>query len=195
MNRLVPIVACAALTLGAMAAAPAPRPGQPQTAPTRPSPFVQSAAVEAGTFDGTWMYVNRDAQYALWVRTKDGKREVKLQFRSMSTPEAFETDWNGKAEYYMAGSPVAFELKLLAGDARELKGTWSWIVTFPDSGRRESSDLRMVRTGFGRDLRMEFLTYERTIMRGGQNSTVKGPMAWTWVKVAARELLWDELPF
>ena len=194
MNRLVPIAA-AVLALAALPANPAPPTGKPQPQPTRPSPFTQAIAVQAGTFDGTWMYVNRDAQYALWLRTKDGKREVKLQFRSLSTPETFETDWSGRAEYYLAGTPVAFDIKLLGGDAEELKASWSWNVAFKDSGRRETSDLRMVRTGFGRDLRMEFLTYERTIQRGTERSVIKGPMAWTWVKVSARELLWDELPF
>jgi hypothetical protein len=42
---------------------------------------------------------------------------------------------------------------------------------------------------------MDFQNYEKTITRGGQDQTSKVPVAWTWIKVSKRELLWDELPF
>ena len=38
----------------------------------------------AGSFDGTWMYVNRDMHFALWLRTKNGAPEVKVKFSKRS---------------------------------------------------------------------------------------------------------------
>src|SRR5262249_42392592 len=78
----------------------------------------------SGSFDGTWMYVNRDSRYAMWIRTRNGKPQVKLQYQSLANPEAFETDWDGKATYYLAGTPVTFELKLGKADANQIVATW-----------------------------------------------------------------------
>lgn len=149
----------------------------------------------AGSFDGTWIYVNRDARFVLWSRMKDGVRQMRVQYQSLASPEAFETDWNGKAEYYMAGSQVNFDLKLGASTPNEIDGKWSWVLEFGPLGRKETADVVIYRTGFGRKLLMDFQNYEKTISRGGQDQTMKAPVAWTWIKVSNRELLWDELPF
>jgi hypothetical protein len=149
----------------------------------------------AGSFDGTWIYVNRDARFVLWSRVKDGVRQMRVQFQSLASPEAFETDWDGKADYYMAGSQVTFNLKLGASTPDRIDGTWSWLLEFGPLGRRETADLVIYRTGYGRKLLMDFQNYQKTITRGGQDQVMKAPMAWTWIKVSKRELLWDELPF
>lgn len=149
----------------------------------------------AGSFDGTWMYVNRDTHFALWARTRDGVPQVKLQYQSLANPEAFESDWDGKALYYMAGSPVTFELKLGESTVDRIVGTWSWDVTIRAATRRETADIVAYRTGYGRTLQMDFQNYEKTITNGGRNRILKSPMVWTWIKISNRELLWDELPF
>jgi hypothetical protein len=149
----------------------------------------------AGSFDGTWMYVNRDARVALWARTKNGVPQVKLQYVSLASPEAFETDWDGKAEYYLAGSTATFELKLGKSSSDRIVGTWSWVLKIGTSGRRETADIVMYRTGYGRTLLLDFQNYEKTITRDGQDKTVKLPIAWGLLKISRRELLWDELPF
>jgi len=149
----------------------------------------------AGSFDGTWMYVNRDARWVLWARTRNGVPQVKLQYMSLASPEAFETDWDGKAEYYVAGSTVTFELKLGKSSADRLVGTWSWVLKIDNSGRRETSDIVIHRTGYGRTLLMDFKNFEKTITRDGRDKTIKLPVAWSWTKISKRELLWDELPF
>ena len=149
----------------------------------------------AGTFDGTWLYVNRDARFVLWSRMKDGVRQVKLQYQSLASPEAFETDWDGKAAYYMADSQVTFDLKLDRSTQDEIAGKWSWVLTLGPMGRRESADVVIYRSGYGRKLVMDFRNFEKTISRMGQNQTSRIPVAWTWIKVSKRELLWDELPF
>jgi hypothetical protein len=149
----------------------------------------------AGSFDGTWMYVNRDARFALWIRTKDGVRRVKVQYQSLASPEAFETDWDGKALYYLSGTPVTFELKVGKTTPDQILGTWSWILTIDRSGRRESADLVIYRTLYGRTLLMDFQNFQKTITRDGKSGVMKTPMIWAWNKVSKRELLWDELPF
>jgi hypothetical protein len=157
--------------------------------------LMKSDPTNAGTFDGTWMYVNRDAHFALWIRTKNGKRQAKLQFQSLAGPEAFETDWDGKATYYMAGHPVNFELKLASADANKLAGAWNWDLEIGDSARVEKADVVVYRTGYGRTLQMDFNNFEKTIRRNGVDQTAKVPTSWAWIKISQRELLWAELPF
>jgi len=149
----------------------------------------------AGSFDGTWMYVNRDSRYGVWIRTKNGAPQVRVQYQSLASPEAFETDWDGKANYFMAGNPVVFELKLGECTADRIVGKWSWVLTVGNSMRREVADLVVYRSEFGRNLVMDFQNYERTITSGGKNKVMQAPQVWNWIKVSNRELLWDELPF
>ena len=149
----------------------------------------------AGSFDGTWMYVNRDMRMALWVRTKDGVPQVRLQFQSLANPEAFETDWDGKAVYYLAGTPVNFELKLGAANADQILGAWSWTLKLEGTGRAETADVVLYRTEYGRTLQMDFQNYQKVITKGGKDQTIRMPVVWIWTKLSKRELLWDELPF
>jgi hypothetical protein len=194
--RSVPItIAAAALAVLALAAfAAEEKTNLPAFGPERlllkkPDPTI------AGSFDGTWMYVNRDSRFALWARTKDGVTKVKVQFQSLATPEAFESDWDGKALYYLAGTPVTFELKLGACNANQILGTWSWLLESDRRSRRETADVVINRTGFGRTLLMDFQNFKKVTTRDGQDNTLAVPVAWTWTKISKRELLWDELPF
>ena len=148
-----------------------------------------------GSFDGTWMYVNRDAHYAMWIRTKNGKRQVRIQYQSLANAEAFETDWDGKATYYVSGKPISFELKLGTNDPANLNGTWNWNAEFEASSRKETAELNIYRTGYGRTLQMDFKNFERTYVRNGVAKTIKVPNSWGWTKISKRELLWEELPF
>jgi hypothetical protein len=157
--------------------------------------LVKAEPTTAGTFDGTWMYVNRDARWALWIRTKDGVPQVKMQFQSLASPEAFETDWNGKSLYYLAGNPVNFELKLGKCNARQLQGSWAWALEIDKQVRREKADVVVYRTVYGRTLLMDFQNYEQIVTRNGRDTTMRVPFSWTFSKISQRELLWDELPF
>jgi hypothetical protein len=149
----------------------------------------------SGEFAGTWIYVNRDVHYALWIRTKDGKPQVKMQYQSLASPESFETDWAGQANYYMAGSPATFSLTLDRADADAIAGRWAWELTAGESARVENASITMERTGYGRTLAMNFKDYRRTTTSGSHGNVLKGPVTWTWIKVSKRELLWDELPW
>lgn len=157
--------------------------------------IMKSDETSLGSFDGTWMYVNRDSRFAMWIRTKDGKRQVRLQFQSLAGPESFETDWDGKAVYYMAGQPVTFELKLDDAGADRMTGTWTWIAKLEHSGRTETADLLIYRTAYGRSINMDFKNYAKTLTRDGKDRTVRVPTSWSWTKISKREILWEELPF
>jgi hypothetical protein len=149
----------------------------------------------AGSFDGTWMYVNRDMQFGMWIRTKNGVPQIKMQYQSLASTESFESDWDGKAVYYMAGSPVTFELKLGASTADRIVGKWSWVLKLGQTGRSETADIVMYRTWDGRTLLMDFQNIERKITQGSVDRINKAPAVWNWIKISKRELLWDEFPF
>jgi len=149
----------------------------------------------AGSFDGTWMYVNRDMRFALWIRSKEGVPQVRVQYQSLADPEAFESDWDGKALYYMAGNPVTFELKLGECTADRIVGKWSWVLTVGNTMRRETADVVIYRTVYGRTLMMDFENYEKTLTSNGQNKIMRAPIVWNWTKISNREILWQELPF
>lgn len=149
----------------------------------------------AGSFEGTWLYVNRDARFALWSRMKNGSPQVKIQYQSLASPEAFETDWDGKALYYLGGNPVTFELKLGKSDGDKIVGRWFWELKIGSAHRLETADVVLQRTHYGRSAVMDFQNYERTITKNGQDKVTKLPVVWSWIKISKRELIWDELPF
>ncbi len=151
---------------------------------------------DAGVWDGTWYYVYRDGRFGIWIRRgKDGKPELKLQYQSLSAPEAFETDWSGKATYYLSGQPATFEIQLDQRDEKTMHGRWKWEVQFEDSGRTESGTFTLYRAGDGRQMVMKFDPLERVIRRRDQVKRYNVASTWTFLKGSKRLALWDELPF
>jgi hypothetical protein len=192
--RVVRFLVVAALALAPPALAvevktELPGPGNDRTLIEKADP------TNAGSFEGTWIYLNRDARFALWSRMKNGTPQVKIQYQSLASPEAFETDWDGKAIYYLAGNPVTFDLKLGKSDADQIVGTWNWELKVGKAHRLETADIVIHRTFYGRTLLMDFQNYEKTITHQGKDKVLKVPVAWNWIKVSKRELIWDELPF
>jgi len=160
-----------------------------------PGDVAMPPRTDAGDWNGTWFYENRDCMIAMWMRTRNGKPEVKLQYLSRASPEAFETDWSGKASYYIAGQPASFEIALKQREANQIRGTWSWDVEFADSGRIEEGGFTMFRAGNGRQLVMKFEKLERVIKRRESASRHDITTTWAFTKVSKRQALWDEIPF
>jgi hypothetical protein len=148
---------------------------------------------DAGVWDGTWFYSSRDARIMVWMRTQDGKPELKLQYQSLASAESFETDWTGKASYYLAGEPASFDCHLTEGDANTIRGTWDWRVEFDDSGRSEVGTFTIYRAGDGRQLLMRFDTLERKVRRRDEIQKHSLATAWTFMKASKRIVLWDEV--
>ena len=60
---------------------------QPERDPMGPTAVIVPERTNQGNWDGTWVYVNRDARYALWMRTgEDGRPEIRLKFQRPSRP-------------------------------------------------------------------------------------------------------------
>jgi hypothetical protein len=76
-----------------------------------------------------------------------------------------------------------------------ITGKWSWVLTVGNSLRRETADIVMYRTWYGRTFLMDFVNYEKTITEHGKNKIMQAPVVWNWAKISNRELLWEELPF
>lgn len=148
---------------------------------------------DAGLWDGTWMYTSRDNRIVLWFRTEGGKPQVKLQYQSLASAEAFETDWSGKAVYYLSGEPATFDIALTRRDANTVRGTWNWKVEFTDSGRTEKGAFTLYRAGDGRQLVFKFDNLERIVRRRDQVKHYPMDTSWTFTKASKRLVLWDEV--
>jgi hypothetical protein len=151
---------------------------------------------DAGNWDGTWVYVNRDARYALWLRTTvEGRPEARLRYESTSSQEKFETGWDGKVTYALSGQPVTFAMLFERADANVLAGTWDWDAEFGRSARKETGTFEAFRAGDGRALVLRFKSYERMVRRKDNVRRTEALPIWTFRKVSKRQALWDELPF
>lgn len=151
-------------------------------------------ASSEGVWDGTWIYVNRDRQIALWFKTEGGAPKVKLRYLDLSSGEGFETDWEGKSEYEVRQSKGRFSLGPTRRDAARIEGHWDWVLEAGKGARIEVGDYHMYRTGDGRYLAMNFEELERTV-HGSNDRVYTGSVSLTFIKVSKRLVLWDELPF
>src|SRR5262245_59412641 len=151
---------------------------------------------DAGRWDGTCVYANRDARYALWLRTTvEGRPEARLRYESTSSPEKFETGWDGKAAYALSGQPVTFAMLFERADADTLAGTWNWDAEFGRSARKETGTFEAFGAGDGRALVLRFRSYEKVVRKRDNVRKTEALPIWTFRKVSKRQALWDELPF
>jgi hypothetical protein len=185
---------CALLAVAALALALAP----PARAQGGDRDFGKESIIvpertDAGVWDGTWSFVSRDNRMVLWLRTQNGKPELKLQYQSLANAEAFETDWTGRSSYYLAGEPATFECVLTQRDANTLQGNWNWKLEFEDSGRVEVGTFTIYRAGDGRQLVMRFDKLERQLRRRDEVKRYQMNTSWTFTKASKRILLWDEV--
>ncbi len=151
---------------------------------------------DTGSWDGTWWYVNRDGKIALWIRTADGKPQVKLRYMSLNGPEGFETDWVGASDYITKIGPGKFRLTLGEKDANTIKGQWDWTLDSSNSSRIETGTFTIHRTNRGRQLALVFDELIRTMRRQNRPDEVfMSAPSLTFSLGSKRHVLWDELPF
>jgi len=151
---------------------------------------------DRGEWNGTWIYVNRDYNFALWLSEEDGKPIGKIRFRGNGNlVESFETDWQGVADYNVQGFPARFELRFEEAGPDAIKAVWDWDLDFQGSSRRETGDVEMFRAGDGRQLVMHFKEFKRVIESSSGDRVHQYPQAWTFRKLSRRLALWEELPF
>jgi hypothetical protein len=152
----------------------------------------------AGIWEGTYVYLCRDFKLALWIRTRDGVPEMKFRYHSIQLPEEFETDWNGKATYYMGGRPGTFELAYKSRDEKRIEAGWHWQIESADEGRTEDASFLAYRAGVGRNIVFKFDKFEKELRRKDSVRRIPfvPPPVWTFRKVSKRtDVLWEELPF
>jgi hypothetical protein len=149
-----------------------------------------------GVWEGTWLYVSRDVILAMWLTEEQGKLIAKFRFEgTLRATEAFETDWTGKASYFVQDHPGTFEFTLKETGPDVIEADWDWVLDMRGSLRSEKSDIEMFRAGDGRRLVMFFKVFERVIESGGSRKVHDAPQAWTFRKMSRRLVLWEELPF
>ena len=149
-----------------------------------------------GVWDGTWMYVSRDVRLVLWMREDQGKPVVKFRYEGMMrASETFETDWTGKARYFVQDHPGTFEFTLKETGPDMIEADWDWILDMRGSLRSEKSDIEMYRAGDGRRLVMYFTNFQRIIESAGGRNVHESPQSWTFRKLSRRLARWEELPF
>jgi hypothetical protein len=130
----------------------------------------------------------------MWLREEEpGKPEFKLQYQSLSTPEAFVTDWAGRSDYTVTGTDALFHLAATEKDSDTIQGTLEWNLQFEKSGRNKSGKFLMYRGGDGRHLVMHFHEQDLTIRRAGKEATENAESAWTFIKYSKRLILWEEI--
>ena len=151
---------------------------------------------DKGVWDGTWIYVSRDIRLAMWMREEQGKPVVKFRYEgTLRATESFETDWTGKASYFVQDHPGEFEFTLRETGADLIEANWDWMLDMRGSSRSEKGDIEMYRAGDGRRLVMFFRDFERIIETGGTRKVHDSPQAWTFRKLSRRLARWEELPF
>ena len=149
-----------------------------------------------GTWEGTWLYISRDITLAMWLTEEQGKPIAKFRYQgTLRATENFETDWAGKARYFVQDHPGTFEFTFKETGPDVIEADWDWVLDMRGSLRSEKSDIEMYRAGDGRRLVMFFKVFERVIESAGGRRVHDSPQAWTFRKMSRRLVLWEELPF
>ncbi len=191
--RVLPCLAACCALLGAVPAALAQG-----TVPDVPPSVVIPEESGAGVWDGTYVFSCRDFRIGMWLRTKNGVPEMKMRYQSLQSPETFETDWNGKASYYVSGQPATFEITYKNRDAKHIEGSWHWEVESVDRGRVDDAVFTLFRSGYGRSAVFKFDKMEQQVraQQKVRRFPAVPPPSWTFAKVSKRvDVLWEELPF
>jgi len=148
-----------------------------------------------GNWEGTWVYISRDVHLALWIAEDRGKPIVKFRYEgALRGSETFETDWTGKARYFVENHPGTFEFTLNKTSPDLIEADWDWVLDMRGSSRTETGDIEMYRAGDGRRLVMYFKEFERIVESRGKRKVHNFPQAWTFRKLSRRLVLWEELP-
>lgn len=155
---------------------------------------------DAGSWEGTWFYINRSERWTLWIREDGDGPKLKLRYSNTDKAESFTTDWSGSVEYVHRSRTGAFSLATTEADENVIRADWSWRLgtpgSAPDSGARvETAKLLIYRGGAGRQLVMRFDDFEREYRLGEKQYRIDSEVSWTFRKSSRRLVRWDELPF
>lgn len=150
---------------------------------------------DAGSWDGTYWYVNRDYRAAMWMRTTDGLPEIRLKLVAFGSPEEFETGWDCEASYEVPDGHGEFALSINERDANTIKGSWTWNLQVGASVRKQIGEVTIYRAGQGREVVMLFDPFKFHIGPADQERWIDVDQVWTFRKSSKRMIRWEELPF
>lgn len=181
----------AALLLTAAPLAPAADPKPP----TGSSSVLKLARTDRGVWDGTWLHVSRDFRMVVWMRTRDGLPEARLQYLGTKVPpEKFSTDWTGQASYRSRKSEGAFSLTFSERDENAAVGDWRWLVDYGDSSHEDVGHFTLYRGGDGRSMVFDFDQFEQIQRRPQRTDHIPFQNALLFRKVSKRLVEWDAIP-
>lgn len=166
-----------------------------QERPFAPGSVRVPEATDAGSWDGTYWYINREMKVAMWVRTADGVPEVRLRVARLRGGEEFTTDWNAEATYETRHGRGDFALRLPERDANRMAGTWEWNLEAGGSVRKQRGRVSLYRAGIGREVVLLFDPFEFYIGPAGEEAWRPLQQVWTFRKASKRLIRWEELPF
>lgn len=153
------------------------------------------AQTDKGSFVGTWYYIDRNQQFAIFIMQKGKKHKIKIQWK-MNTREEFETDWEGECQYKFEGFDGEVRLKVLnPNDINSLKGEWEWSYDMGDMKRTEKSSFTMYRAEDGRKLVWMLPDFKRIIQRGDQSRTYAYENMHILRKSSDRIVDWEDITF
>lgn len=153
------------------------------------------AKTEEGIFTGTWYYIDRDMQFAFFIKEEEGQNKIKIRWK-MRSGEEFETGWDGRCQYMFRGYEGKANLKISnPHDKNELKGDWEWIYTTDTMTRTERAAFTIYRAEDGRKLVWMLPDFERIIQGEKKSKIYAYEDMHIFRKVSDRIVDWDDIPF
>jgi hypothetical protein len=151
---------------------------------------------DEGEWSGTWFYVSRSRKMALWIRQEDGEIRLRLRLQGQgSDPDSFTTDWDGQAEYDLAGRSGRFSMSFDRKDENTISGSWIWETRVRGAGRVETARFTMYRIALGRQLVWHVTDIDYEHRGRAEQVPAAGEFVWLFRKASRRQVLWNELPF
>ncbi|MEW5805881.1 MAG: hypothetical protein AB1756_00755 [Acidobacteriota bacterium] len=150
---------------------------------------------EKGSFVGTWYYVDRDQQFAIFLMKEGRKVKAKLRWE-MKTGESFETDWDGECRYMYRGNEgiVHFDIAN-PGNKKRLDGKWLWQYKYGANERKEMATFNIYRAEEGLKLVWLMPDWQKVFREGDKEKKMKFQQMHILRKASERIINWEEIPF
>ena len=156
------------------------------------------APSDAGSFEGTWYYVEPGFQIALFIAPdKTGVQKIRYHARTSGGSE-FETDEGGFAKYIDEGGTLV-EVIFTGGvkALNRIEGYLDRTVHLKNETVRETADFSLYRSGKGRQLVLYYPNFktERTDSSGHTKPSTQTDLFRVFRKASDIVVEFNEIPF
>ena len=149
-----------------------------------------------GEWNGSWARSSPNERIALFVRGDAAAPEIRVRYRDLRRPDAFETDWSGRASYHVEGDEAEFSLQITERDKDRIRCVWKRSVPWAGGVETESATVTIFRTDDGRKLAVTFEDLHRLRSQEGvEPRSIAQARLWTFRKVSRRVVRWEEILF